>query len=68
MPGVKKHVFHPRQSDDLFVMAVELNDEVTEQEALDFLKTTGAIETNIQVAETEWWYGRWDREEEYQKA
>jgi len=68
MPGVKKHVFHPRQTDDLFVMAIELNDHVTEQEVIDFLKTAGAVETNVQVAESEWWYGRWDKEEEYQKG
>lgn len=68
MPGVKKHVFHPRQSDDLFVIAIELNEFVTEIEVIDFLKSTGAIETNVQVAESEWWYGRWDKLEDYQKA
>ena len=67
MPGVKKHVFHPRQTDDLFVMAIELNDHVTEQEVVDFLKTTGAVETNVQVAEASWWYGRFDKEEAYEK-
>ena len=67
MPGVKKHVFHPRQSDDLFVMAIELNDHVTEQEVIDFLKSTGAKETSVQVAESEWWYGRWDKPEPYEK-
>ncbi len=66
MPGVKKHVFHPRQSDDLFVVALELNDSVSEQEALDFLKSTGAKETNIQRAEASWWYGRWDKAEPYE--
>jgi hypothetical protein len=68
MPGVKKHVFHPRQSDDTFVIAIELNEFVTEQEVLDFLKSTGASETYTQVAESEWWYGRWDQEEDYQKG
>jgi hypothetical protein len=67
MPGVKKHVFHPRQSDDLFVMAIELNDHVTEQEVIDFLKSTGAKETSVQVAESDWWYGRWDQPEPYEK-
>jgi hypothetical protein len=66
MPGVKKHIFHPRQTDDLFVIAIELNDHVTEQEVIDFLKSTGAIETNVQVAESEWWYGRFDKQEEYE--
>jgi len=67
MPGVKKHVFHPRQSDDYFVMAVELNDHTSEQEVVDFLKTTGAKETSVQIAEDSWWYGRFDKEEAYQK-
>src|SRR6202000_2938069 len=47
MPFVKKHVFHPRQSDDLFVLALELNDLTSEQEAIDFLKSTGAKETSV---------------------
>lgn len=66
MPGVKKHVFHPRQSDDLFVMAIELNEFVTETEVIDFLKSTGAVETDVQIAESEWWYGRWDKQATYQ--
>lgn len=67
MPGVKKHVFHPRQTDDLFVVAIELNDHVTDQEVIDFLKSTGAMETSIQVAEADWWYGRFDKTEPYQQ-
>lgn len=66
MPGVKKHVFHPRQSDDLFVAAIELNGHVTEQEVIDFLKSTGAKETSVQAAEAGWWYGRWDKPEAYE--
>jgi len=66
MPGVKKHVFHPRQSDDLFVVALEISD-ANEQEAINFLKTTGAVETSVQIAESEWWYGRFDKEEPYEK-
>ncbi|HEY9178168.1 MAG TPA: DUF3341 domain-containing protein [Flavipsychrobacter sp.] len=67
MPGVKKHVFHPRQTDDLFVVVLELNEHVSEQEAIDFLKSTGAMETKVEMAESEWWYGRFDKEEEYEK-
>ncbi|RYE24431.1 MAG: DUF3341 domain-containing protein [Sphingobacteriales bacterium] len=67
MPGVKKHVFHPRQTDDLFVVAIELNDHVTEQEVVDFLKSTGSVETSVQIAESEWWFGRFDQEEPYEK-
>ena len=68
MPGVKKHIFHPRQTDDYFVVVLELNEHSSEQEALAFLGTTGALETNIQVAEEGWWYGRWDEEETYELA
>lgn len=67
MPGVKKHVFHKRQTDDLFVVVLELNEHVSEQEAIDFLKSTGAMETKVEMAESEWWYGRYDQEEEYEK-
>jgi ActD protein len=66
MPGVKKHVFHPRQSDDLFVMAIEINKHAPEAEVLAFLKSTGAKETYIQTAEAGWWYGRWDKKEPYE--
>jgi hypothetical protein len=65
MPGVKKHVFHPRQSDDLFVLVLELNEHTSEEEAVAFLNNTGSIETNVQIAEEGWWYGRWDKEETY---
>ena len=67
MPGVKKHVFHPRQTDDLFVVVLELNAHTNEQEAIAFLKSTGAVETKVEMAESEWWYGRFDKEEEYEK-
>jgi hypothetical protein len=67
MPGVKKHVFHPRQTDDLFVVVMEITDPAAEGEMVDFLKSTGAVETNVQVAEEGWWYGWWHKEEEYQQ-
>lgn len=67
MPGVKKHVFHPRQTDDLFVVVLELNAHTNEQDAIAFLKSTGAVETKVEMAESEWWYGRFDKEEEYEK-
>jgi len=67
MPGVKKHIFHPRQTDDLFVIAMEITEGTNETELMDFMRSTGAIETNVQVAEEGWWYGRWDKEEVYQK-
>ncbi len=68
MPGVKKHVFHPRQTDDYFVVVIEMNAQMTEVEILDYLKSTGAKEVNIQTAEDGWWYGRWDQKEAYELA
>ena len=68
MPGVKKHVFHPRQSDDTFVVVLELKHDDNGDEAIKFLKSTGATETNIQVAEAGWWYGRFDKKEPYELA
>jgi hypothetical protein len=47
-------------------VVLEVNDH-NEQEAINFLKTTGAVETNVQIAESSWWYGRFDKDEEYQK-
>ena len=67
MPGVKKHVFHPRQSDDLFVVVMEITDPAAEAEMIQFLNSTGSLETTVQVAEEGWWYGWWHKEEEYQK-
>ncbi len=67
MPGVKKHVFHPRQTDDLFVVVLELNEHTSETDAKAFLQSTGAQEISVQMAESEWWYGRFDKEEEYEK-
>jgi hypothetical protein len=65
MPGVKKHLFHPRQTDDKFVMTIEVSDDnANEVEA--WLKSTGAEETNIQTAEDSWWYGRWDKKNYYE--
>lgn len=63
MPGVKKHHFHPRATDDLFVMVIECTEKTNETEVLSFLQTNGAIETNVQVAETGWWFGRYDKQQ-----
>lgn len=67
MPGVKKHVFHPRQSDDLFVIVLEVTDESKEAEMLDFVNSTQTVESYVQYAEEGWWYGTYDKEEEYEK-
>ena len=61
-PFVKKDHFHPRATDDLFVMAIECSEKTNEQEVTDFLKNAGAIEVNTQYRETRWWIGTYDKE------
>ena len=46
-PGVKKHHFHKRATDDL----------------QSLLKSNGAVETETQVAEDGWWFGTYDKED-----
>jgi hypothetical protein len=63
MPGVKKHHFSPRATDDAFVMAIECTDKTNESEIESFLHSNGAIEINVQEAEDGWWFGRYDKEQ-----
>lgn len=62
-PFVKKHHFHPRATDDLFVMVIECNDKTNVDDLVGFMKSTGAIEVDVQVAEEGWWLGRYDKDE-----
>jgi hypothetical protein len=62
-PGVKKHVFHPRATDDLFVMVIECTEHTNVNEAKAFLSTVGAAEVNVQDAEAGWWWGTYDKEQ-----
>lgn len=62
-PFVKKLIFHPRQTDDLFVMAIEVTEKTRPEEVKAFLDSVGAKEINEQTAETGWWLGRFDRED-----
>ncbi|MBS1597022.1 MAG: DUF3341 domain-containing protein [Bacteroidetes bacterium] len=61
-PFVKKHHFHPRATDDLFVMVIECTSKTNDAEVVGFLKSIGAIETKIENAETGWWLGRYDKD------
>lgn len=61
-PFVKKHHFHLRATDDLFVMVIETTAKTNEAEALASLQQLGAVETNVQEAETGWWLGRYDKD------
>jgi hypothetical protein len=62
-PFVKKHHFHPRATDDLFVMVIETTSRTNVDDLMGFMNSTGAIEVNNQVAESGWWFGRYDREQ-----
>jgi len=63
-PFVKKHHFHPRATDDLFVMVIECTDKTNVDDLKDFLSSNGAIEVNEQIAEEGWWWGRYDKDDE----
>ncbi len=62
-PFVKKDHFHPRATDDMFVMAIECTDKTNENEAMQFLQGLGAVEVSTQVKETGWWLGRYDKDD-----
>jgi hypothetical protein len=61
-PFVKKHHFHLRATDDLFVMVIEATPKTNEADVLGYLQKLGAVETNVQEAESGWWLGRYDRD------
>ncbi|MBY0346837.1 MAG: DUF3341 domain-containing protein [Hydrotalea flava] len=63
-PFVKKHHFHPRATDDLFVMVIECTDKTNIDDLKGFLTNNGAVETDVQVAEEGWWWGRYDKDDE----
>ena len=68
-PFVKKHHFHERATDDLFVMVIECSARTNEAEVSAFLSANGAVEVNTQVAETGWWLGTYDKEKKlYQET
>lgn len=62
-PFVKKHHFHPRATDDLFVMVIECTNRTNVEDLKGFMQNAGAIEVNDQVAESGWWLGRYDKEQ-----
>ena len=67
-PFVKKHHFHLRATDDLFVMVIECTAKTNVDDLQAFIKASGAVEVNVQVAETEWWLGTYDKEQQLTKG
>lgn len=66
-PFIKKHHFHLRATDDLFVMVIECTSKTNEDELKKFLSSNGAQEVNTQIAEDGWWVGRYDKEDKLYK-
>jgi hypothetical protein len=62
-PFVRKHHFHPRATDDKFVMVIDVSAKNNENEVADFMNSLGASEVSVQNAETGWWLGRYDKEQ-----
>jgi hypothetical protein len=66
-PFIRKHHFHPRATDDLFVMVIECTQKTNEEEVRNFLSQAGAMDVNTQVAEDGWWIGTYDKEQKLYK-
>ena len=62
-PFVKKHHFHLRATDDLFVMVIEATSKTNINDLQDFLKNAGAVEVNVQEVESGWWIGTYDKDQ-----
>lgn len=67
-PFLKKHHFHSRATDDLFVMVIECTAKTNVEELKNFVSTAGAVEINVQEAETRWWLGTYDKEQQLMKG
>jgi hypothetical protein len=63
-PFVRKHHFSVRATDDLFVMVIECTAKTNADDLQAFLKSSGAINTEVQEAEPGWWMGRYDKEQQ----
>ena len=61
-PFVRKHHFHPRATDDYFVMVIECTERTNVEDLKGFLNSSGAVEVDYQVAEDGWWFGRYDKQ------
>jgi hypothetical protein len=60
-PFVRKHHFSLRATDDLFVMVIECTSKTNEADLQSFLKSIGALDVNVQNAETGWWLGSYSK-------
>src|ERR1700749_4841391 len=68
-PFVRKHHFNLRSTDDQFTMVLELTGKSSEADVQSFMSSIGAKGINVQVAETGWWWGRYDKDKQpYDKS
>jgi hypothetical protein len=63
-PFVKKHHFHLRATDDLFVMVIECTAKTNVDDLMGFMQSAGAMEVKQEVAEAGWWYGTYDKDQD----
>lgn len=63
-PFLKKHHFHLRATDDYMVMVIECTAKTNIGDLKAFLENTGAFEVNEQEAETQWWLGTYDKDQQ----
>jgi len=61
-PGVRKHHFNLRSTDDQFTMVIECTERTNETAVQAFLQSIGATGINTQVVEDGWWWGRYDKD------
>jgi hypothetical protein len=61
-PFVRRHHFNLRSTDDQFTMVIECTEKTNESEVFAFLQSVGAQGINTQVAEANWWLGRYDKD------
>ena len=52
-----------RATDDHFVMVIECTNKTNDAEVQSFLQNAGATDINVQMAETGWWIGTYDKEQ-----
>jgi hypothetical protein len=62
-PFVRKHHFHARATDDLFVMVIECTSKTNVEDLKNFIANAGAVEVNAQEVEAGWWLGTYDKEQ-----
>lgn len=61
-PFVKTHHFHPRITDDTFVIVLKCKEDNEENRFTEVMQKTGAKEVNTQIVEKQWWFGTYDTE------